>query len=204
MSGAIHPSGVERVDPDSEVTRILRRLEGSRPEGADADRLLELAYAELRGLASSYMAAERADHTLQPTALVHEAWMRLADQSRVEWKGRAHFFGIAAQAMRRILVDHARAGRRDKRGAGRRGLELETEALVAGSPGTVDLLGLDAALDKLRSLSEPQARLVELRFFAGLAMPAVAEVLGISLRSAEREWRFARAWLAHELEHGAP
>lgn len=190
--------------PPGEVTRILQRVRGeSALGGADADRLLELAYGELRRLAAHFIADERTGHTLQPTALVHEAWMRLVDRDRVEWRGRAHFMAIAAQAMRRILVEHARARSRDKRGGGRQAIELDPELLAAPEAHDVDVLALDEALVKLRDLSASQSRLVELRFFGGLSMDEVAEVLGISLRTAEREWRFARAWLMHELR-GSP
>lgn len=189
----------------TEVTRILQGVKGGglALARADADRLLEVVYGELRRLAAHFMASERDDHTLQPTALAHEAWLRLVDQERVEWRGRAHFMAIAAQAMRRILVDHARGKARDKRGRGGRALALDPELLVADGGRGLDLIALDDALVKLHGLSEAQARLVELRFFGGLSMEEVAEVLGVSLSSSEREWRFARAWLLHELRRDA-
>ncbi len=205
MAGERLPSGEHAASCNEparpgEVTLILRRLSSNGALGAhDTDRLLELIYGELRRLANSFLAAETAGHTLQPTALVHEAWLRLVDQERVEWRGRAHFLAIAAQAMRRILVDHARAKARDKRGGGMQAVELDPGLYASTEPERVDLLALDDALTKLRGLSERQARLVELRFFGGLPMDEVAEVLGLSLRTAEREWRFARAWLANEL-----
>ena len=170
-----------------------------RGEPADAQALLALAYDELRELAAAYLSRERADHTLQPTALVHEAWMRLIDQSRVDWQGRAHFVGIAAQAMRRILVDHARGRAREKRGGDRRRVELET-GLDGGDDAPLDVIDLDRALGDLARLSERQARIVELRFFGGLDTGAIAESLGVSGRTVEREWRFAQAWLAEALE----
>lgn len=183
-----------------EVTRILQRAgREARLSEEDGRALLELLYTELRRLAAAFMSGERASHTLQPTALVNEAWMRLADQDRVQWQGRAHYLAIAAQAMRRVLVDHARARGRVKRGGGLEPVELNTELFHPGGEDDVDLLALDEALKELRELSERQARVVELRFFGGLSMEETARVLDTSLRTAEREWRFARAWLLHRL-----
>ena len=200
MAGEPVPPGGE-PPAQGEVTLILQRLGGGRVlEGADADRLLELAYGELRRLAAHFISSERPNHTLQPTALVHEAWMRLAAAESVEWRGRAHFMGIAAQAMRRILVDHARTRARDKRGGGRTAVELDAELLPTAESESVDLVALDEALEQLRALGDGQGRLDELRVFGGLSMEEVAEVLGLSLRTAEREWRFARVWLLHELQ----
>ena len=166
-------------------------------EPRDAARLLELAYDELRRLAAGYLDREPSSHTLQPTALVHEAFMRLIDQRDVEWRGRAHFLGIASQAMRRILVDHARAKHRGKRGGGWARIELEPGVDVDTE---TDLVAIDAALSRLRDVAERPARIVELRFFGGLPVDAAAEVLGVSPSTVDREWRFARAWLARELE----
>jgi RNA polymerase sigma-70 factor (ECF subfamily) len=197
---ATEPSGEEPIRASGEVTRILQRLSGGRaPTAADAERLMELAHGELRRLAAGFLASERVDHTLQPTALVNEAWLRLADQTRVEWSGRAHFMAIAAQAMRRILLDHARAKHSAKRGGGWRVVELDTGMIGPEEDQGLDLIALDEALGKLGALSPTQARLVELRFFGGLAMDDVADVLGVSVRTAEREWRFAKAWLLREL-----
>jgi RNA polymerase sigma factor (TIGR02999 family) len=148
------------------------------------------------------MRRERAGHTLQPTALVHEAYLKLVDQNRVDWRNRAHFLGVAAQAMRRLLVDHARARARDKRGSGATLVEIES---AAGAPGlavaarSVDLLALDQALDRLAALDPAQARLVEMRFFGGLSVEEAAEALGISTATAGRDFRSARAFLAREL-----
>jgi RNA polymerase sigma factor (TIGR02999 family) len=190
-----------RVQPEhadsADATRLLRCAVAGEPH--DAARLLELVYGELRRMAAGYLAQERTGHTLQPTALVHEAFLRLIDQSQVEWQGRAHFLGLAAQAMRRILVDHARAKQRGKRGGGWARVELEGVEDATGVA-ELDLVAVDAALERLRAVSERQARVVELRFFAGLPAEAAAEALGVSLSTIEREWRFARAWLAHELQ----
>lgn len=183
----------------NEVTRILQRSAGSRAlSGADRARLLELTYAKLRRLAGYLMSKERPEHTLQPTALVHEAWMRMADQAVLAGRGRAQYLSIASQAMRRILVESARARARDKRGGGRAAVRIDPEQLAIEAV-DVDLVALDEALTKLHALSEEQARLVELRFFGGLTMPEVAAAMELPLRTAEREWQFARLWLLNEL-----
>ena len=154
--------------------------------------------AELRKLAASYLRRERRDHTLQPTALVNEAFLKLVDQRAVRWQNRAHFFGIAAQAMRRILVDHARAHASSKRGGEMRKVPLD-EAVQIGGGGDVDLLALDEALTRLAALDPQQSRIVELRFFGGLTMEETAEVMHISPATIGREWRIAKAWLSAEL-----
>ncbi len=203
MTGEPPPAGEDPSSTPGEVTLLLQRLTSGRaPDAADSERLMELAQDELRRLAAGFLASERVDHTLQPTALVNEAWLRLADQTRVEWSGRAHFMAIAAQAMRRILLDHARARHSAKRGGGWRVVELDTGVLSPEQDKGLDLIALDEALQKLQALSASQARLVELRFFGGLGMDQVAELLGTSVRTAEREWRFAKAWLLHELREG--
>lgn len=167
-------------------------------DGRAADELLPLIYTELRALAASRLANERADHTLQPTALVHEAYLRLIDQSRVQWRDRQHFFAVAAEIIRRILVDSARAKNAAKRGGGHRRVDLEgVEDPELAS--TVDYVQLDEALRELEALSERQARIVELRYFAGLEVLAVAEVLGISERTVVGDWKVARAWLQKRL-----
>jgi RNA polymerase sigma factor (TIGR02999 family) len=196
------PSGAApSQDPVGEVTLLLQRISAAeQADPADGERLLELAYGALRRLAATFLAVERTDHTLQPTALVHEAWLRLVDQERVEWSGRAHFMAIAAQAMRRILVDHARGRAREKRGGAWRQVELDAGLLAPDDERGVDLLALDVALERLAASSERQARVVELRFFGGLSMEQVAEVLGTSLSTVEREWRFARVWLLHAIQ----
>jgi RNA polymerase sigma factor (TIGR02999 family) len=175
---------------------MLRAVE--RGEPGSAEQLFLLVYDELRRLAGAYLDHERLGHTLQPTALVHEAWMRLVDAETVEWQGRAHFLGIAARAMRQILVEHARGKQRLKRGGGWRRVELEPGLARAAEEGP-DLVALDRALERLAALSERQARIVELRFFGGLPVESVAYLLEVSKRTVEREWRFARAWLAEAL-----
>ncbi len=179
-----------------DVTRLLSALQDGQT-GA-ADQLVPLVYAELHDLAVHYMRGERADHTLQPTALVHEAYMRLVDQRNASWKNRSHFFGIAAQAMRRILVDHARRKRATKREGGDR---VTLDESVAEAPQrSVDLIALDDALLKLAALDPRQARVVELRFFGGLDIEQTAESLGISPATVKRDWTFARAFLQREMD----
>ena len=148
------------------------------------------------------MRRESADHTLQTTALVHEAYLRLIDQRRVEWRNRAHFFGVAAQLMRRILVDHARRRGAGKRGSGQRPVSLDDVHSVRGAPSEasrLDVLVFDEALDRLAALDESQARIVELRYFGGLNIEETAEVLDVSPATVKREWAIARAWLRREL-----
>jgi RNA polymerase sigma factor (TIGR02999 family) len=191
------------ISERSAVTAAL--VDWGRGAAGAADRLLELIYPELHRIAERQMRRERAGHTLQPTALVHEAYLKLVDQSHVDWRNRAHFLSVAAQAMRRLLVDHARGRDRDKRGGGATLLELDSAAGEAGLavPGhSVDLLALDQALERLAVLDPAQARLVELRFFGGLSVEEAAEALGISTATAGRDFRSARAFLAREL--GAP
>ncbi len=182
------------------ATRLLNLASGG--ELAAAADLLPLVYDELRLLAESFFRNERDDHTLQPTALVHEAYVRLIDQSSIEWKSRNQFFVIAAKAMRNILVDHARAKGRLKRGGGwqERTLAAVEDSLGAESD-PVDMLALNEALERLAELDERKARLVELRFFAGLNEADAAELLGIARSTAAEDWRMARAWLHHELRN---
>lgn len=185
-------------DTTHEVTRLLLALQDGQ-DGA-ADQLVPLVYAELHDLAVHYMRSERGEHTLQPTALVHEAYLRLVDQRNVSWQNRSHFFGIAAQAMRRILVDHARRRRAAKREGGER---ITLEELAVESPArSVDLIALDDALVRLAALDPRQARVVELRFFAGLDIEQTAESLGISPATVKRDWTFARAFLQREMDEG--
>ncbi|MEW6197879.1 MAG: sigma-70 family RNA polymerase sigma factor [Planctomycetota bacterium] len=180
----------------SDVTRILKRA--SSGDESAINRLLPMVYEELRALAESYLQRENPGHTLQATALVHEAYLRLVKQEDVEWQNRAHFFALAAQAIRRILVDHARGRGRAKRGGDRERVTLnEDVALTADRD--VDLIELDAALEKLARLHERQARIVELRFFGGLTLREAAEVLGVSPRTIDGDWSMARAWLRREL-----
>jgi RNA polymerase sigma-70 factor (ECF subfamily) len=177
-----------------EITDLLQALEAGSPEAVD--RLIPLVYSELRVLASGYLRAERGDHTLQTTGLVHEAYLKLVDQRRTSWKNRKHFFGIAAQAMRRILVDYARRRRSAKRDAGRP-ITLDEE--LAGTRDEGDILGVDEALGRLAALDERQARIVELRYFAGLSIEETAEALEVSPATVKRDWLLARAWLQLEL-----
>lgn len=178
------------------VTRLLHQAQvGDR---AALDELLPLVYRELRQVASRQLAHERPDHTLQATALVHEVYLRLIDQHSVDWRNRAHFFSIAAELMRRILVNHAVSRRAQKRGAGDTLLSLE-EVLSFPNRQSVDLVLLDEVLNRLAEFAPVQARIVELRFFAGLTNEEVAEVLGVSDSTVKREWRSAKAWLAAQL-----
>jgi len=177
-----------------QVTELLLAAEGG---SADAiHRLLPLVYDELKTLASGYLRAERPDHTLQTTGLVHEAYLRLVDQRRTTWKNRGHFFGIAAQAMRRILVDHARRRAAKKRDAGR---PITLEENLAGDTEPEEVLGVNDALERLAELDARQARIVELRYFAGLTVEETAAVLELSPATVKREWTSAKAWLQLEL-----
>lgn len=179
-----------------EATQALAAL--SRGEEQAAQRLLPLVYGELRALAGSYFRRQRSDHTLQPTALVHEAFVRLVDQTGVHWKDRAHFFAIAATAMRQILTDHARRRAALKRGGDRAKVSLDGAA--APTPDEeVDLVALDEVLTRLMTLDPRKHRVVELRFFGGLSVDEVAEVLGVSKTTVESDWRAARAWMSAEL-----
>jgi RNA polymerase sigma factor (TIGR02999 family) len=181
---------------NGDVTRLLS--DWSNGDRRALDELLPLVYEELRHLANAYLRRERDGHTLQSTALVHEAFLRLVNQHDVEWRGRAHFFGIAAQMIRRILVDHARGQRAAKRGAGAVRLEL-SEALVVAQQRDLDLIALDDALGRLATMDERQSRIVELRFFAGLSVEDTAAIMGISTATVKREWSSARAWLFREV-----
>ena len=173
---------------------------GTSPEdGRSPEELLPEVYDELRALAGGFLRAERADHTLQPTALVHEAWMRVLQQSGVHWKSPGHLRALGATLMRRILVDHARKKKAAKRGGGQQAVTLNSELLDGEGERGLDVLALEEALEKLARLDERQARIIELRFFAGLTIPEAAEALEISETTVEDQWRFARAWLAREL-----
>jgi RNA polymerase sigma-70 factor (ECF subfamily) len=163
------------------------------------DRLTPLVYDELRRLAKSYLRRERPDHTLQPTALVHEAYMRLMDLGKLDWQNRAHFIGVAARLMRQILVDHARSRRAAKRGNAEEKLSIDS-AIAQSDERELDLLAVDEALSSLASLDPEQSRIVELRFFGGLTIEETAEALGVSPSTAKREWRLARAWLYRKMK----
>lgn len=184
------------VESKHTVTQLLSDLQRGRT-GA-ADDLLPLVYQELRRIAASYMRRERPNHTLQATALVHEAYMQLVDQTRVDWKNRAHFFGVAAQLMRRILVEHARAHHAQKRGGAAPRLSIE-EVVNHFPQKELTLVALDDSLQELERLDQRQSKIVELRFFGGLTTQETAEVLGLSTATIEREWRAARAWLHSQL-----
>jgi len=196
LEGLVRGARTGMDGPREDVTALLRQWSDGRQDALD--RLLPEIYAELRKLASSYLRRERSDHTLQATALVNEAFLRLVDQRAVQWENRAHFFGIAAQMMRRILVDHARAHGAAKRGDGQAPLALD-EALVAAPSSNVDVLALDEGLTRLAALDPQQARVVALRFFGGLTMEETAVALRISPATVGREWALAKAWLYAEL-----
>jgi RNA polymerase sigma factor (TIGR02999 family) len=172
-------------------------------DASATDELLPLVYSELRELAARHLRSERSDHTLQPTALVHEAYMRLVGPGEVTWESRSHFFGAAAQAIRRILTDHARARDSLKRGGGRGGEPLPEVPSVDRPTDDVDYVALDAALERLAAIDPQKVRVVELRFFAGLTADETALSLGVSASTVARDWRFARAWLQRELSQGA-
>lgn len=187
------------AQPREDVTRMLVDWSGGDTDAPS--RLMPLVYEELRQLARGYLQRERADHTLQATGLVHEAYLRMVDQSTTSWQNRAHFFGVAAQVMRRILVDYARSHRAEKRGGGWDKLVFE-EALAPAVERSVDLIALDDALQDLLALDPRQSQIVELRYFGGLTTEEVAEVLDVSPRTVKREWRIAKAWLRRELFEG--
>ncbi|MFG0252855.1 MAG: sigma-70 family RNA polymerase sigma factor [Phycisphaerales bacterium JB038] len=178
--------------PPGDITRLLDSASSGSSEALN--ELFPLIYAELRKLAASQLRRERPDHTLQPTALVHEAYVRLVGKRSVGTNDRAQFFGVAAVAMRRVLVDHARRRGRLKRGGALTGLPLD-EVVLDFEQRAADLQALDSALTELAKVDERKSRVVELRFFAGLTVKQIAEVLGISLRTVDRDWEFAKAWL---------
>jgi RNA polymerase sigma factor (TIGR02999 family) len=182
------------------VTKLL--LQWGKGDQAALEALVPLVYEELRRLARYYLRQEKQNHTLSSTALVHEAYLKLVNQKDVQWQNRAHFFGVASQMMRRILVDHARNRAYAKRGGGALTLALDD---VVGTPQRreIDLVALDDALDSLAKLDERQSRMVELRFFGGLSIEETSEVLGVSTPTVKREWASARAWLFREISGGS-
>lgn len=185
--------------PRNDATQVLADL--GRGDESAARRLLPMVYAELRALAGSYFRRQEPDHTLQPTALVHEAFVRLVDQDNFQYNDRAHFFAVAATAMRHILTDHARRRRAAKRGGGREQVALD-DAVKPAEESLVDLIALDDALKRLAEYDERKHRVVELRFFGGLTVEEAARVMDVSKTTVESEWRAARAWLNHELSQG--
>jgi RNA polymerase sigma-70 factor, ECF subfamily len=180
-----------------EITQLLAEMKlGNR----DAEtRLFSLIYGELRRIARNYMHNERADHSLQPTALVHEAYLRLCKMHSVDWQNRSHFLAVSAHTMRRILVDHARAKHAEKRGLEWNQVSLEVGELSAAAESTLNIVELDEALGRLEAFDQRQAKVVEMRFFGGLSEGEIGAELGISERTVKRDWRIAKAWLYHEL-----
>jgi RNA polymerase sigma factor (TIGR02999 family) len=187
------------MKPPEGITQLL--IDWGKGDRAALEKLMPLVYSELRRLASNYLRRERVGHTLQPTALVNEAYLKLIDQRNAKWQNRAQFFGISAQLMRRILVDHARQRQAAKRGGSeqQRLSITSVEAAMVQEP-AVDLLALNEALDELAEMDPQQSRIVELKFFGGLSIEETAEVLGISHATVERDWKMARAWLRRQLE----
>jgi RNA polymerase sigma-70 factor, ECF subfamily len=188
-------------EPTADITALLQAAASGDRENIDA--LMVAIYDHLHQLASQHLRSERANHTLQPTALVNEAWLRLIDQKSTTWQDRNHFFAIAARVIRRILVDHARVKGASKRGAGLQRVPLE-EVVSASNPKQYDLLALDEALTELKDLDERQAKIVELRFFGGLSLDEIAETMVIGRRSVDRHWAAAKAWLLFRLSDHQP
>jgi RNA polymerase sigma factor (TIGR02999 family) len=184
------------VNGTENITELL--VGYGRGDKEALDKLMPVVYDELRRQAARYLRREQAGHTLQTTALIHEAYVRLVDQRNVQWQNRAHFFGIAAQMMRRILVDHARTKKRAKRGGSDVKVSL-ADATVAVKGQDLDVVALDEALTRLAEIDEQQSRVVELRFFSGLTVEETAEVMGISAATVKRDWSMAKAWLHREL-----
>ena len=192
------PSPRQKIDETQQ--QITERLIAWNSGDAGAlDDVIRAVYQELRRMADHYLRLERPGHTLQPTALVHEAYLRLIDQTQVNWQNRAHFFGVAAQMMRRILVDHARTKQRDKRGGPARKLSLD-EVMDVSKGRAADLVALDEALESLTEIDPRKSRVVELRFFGGLSVEETAEVLEVSPQTVMRDWKLAKAWLYQEMK----
>ena len=189
----------DKARPASEITEGLRDWSDNR-RGDSADALLKLVYAELHRQAHRYLQKERVGHTLQTTALVHEAYLRLVEQKSVAWESRSHFFAIAATIMRRILIDYAKTKHRVRRGGVHSDLPLENALTISVSETDFDLLALDEALNRLAAKEAQLAKVVELRFFSGLDVVETAEVLGLSESTIKRDWRMAKAWLRRELK----
>ncbi|HEY7786431.1 MAG TPA: sigma-70 family RNA polymerase sigma factor [Pyrinomonadaceae bacterium] len=186
-------------EPGTEnITKLLIDL--TNGNSAAVDELLPLIYGELRSLAANYLRRERPDHTLQPTALVHEAYLRLVDQTQVNWQNRAHFFGVAAQMMRRILVDHARAHKANKRGSDYQKVPLD-EKIDKADERSTELIALDDALTELATVDDLKSRIIELRYFGGLTVEETAQVLGVTPVTVNRHWRMAKAWLYGKMQN---
>ena len=185
------------MDLNNEATRLLKGL--ANGDTGAGDRLLPLVYSELRNLASRHLKRERPDHTLQATALVHEAYLQLVDASSINWQGRTHFFAMAARVVRQVLIQHARTHDAQKRGGDRKRITL-AEGIAISPSREVDLLDLDEALTQLATVHERQARVVELRFFGGLSVEEVAAALGVSERTVKGDWKVARAWLRSKID----
>jgi RNA polymerase sigma factor (TIGR02999 family) len=188
---------VDDAPDHTDITQLLLAWGDGRREALDD--LMPIVYADLRRVAAGYMRREAAGHALQPTALVHEAFVRLVDQKRVKWRNRAHFFGVAAGLMRRILVDHARRRRAEKRGGGWERVTLAGDEAATDGHKEIDVLALDEALERLAEFDPQQVRIVELRYFGGLTIEETAEVVGISPATVVREWTIAKAWLRADL-----
>jgi RNA polymerase sigma factor (TIGR02999 family) len=188
---------VDNAPDNAQITQLLIAWSDGRREALDD--LMPIVYADLRRVAAGYMRREAAGHALQPTALVHEAYVRLVDQKQVKWRNRAHFFGVAAVLMRRILVDHARRRRAEKRGGDWERVTLAGDEVAADTHKEIDVLALDEALERLAEFDPQQARIVELRYFGGLTIEETAEIVGISAATVVREWTIAKAWLRADL-----
>jgi RNA polymerase sigma factor (TIGR02999 family) len=188
---------VDNAPDNAQITQLLIAWSDGRREALDD--LMPIVYADLRRVAAGYMRREAAGHALQPTALVHEAYVRLVDQKQVKWRNRAHFFGVAAGLMRRILVDNARRRRAEKRGGGWDRVTLAGDEAATDSHKEIDVLALHEALERLAGFDPQQERIVELRYFGGLTIEETAEVVGISAATVVREWTIAKAWLRAEL-----
>ena len=198
-SFAFQPASVGSLhsEMNTEATELVLSITAG--DRSQADRLMELVYEDLHGIAELFFRGERADHTLQPTALVHEAYLRLVDQNKVDWRGRTHFLAAGAKTMRRVLIDHAKRRGRTKRGGGRCRMTLDEEFFPAAER-ELDALALEEALRRLEAVDPEQATIVELRFYGGLSVEEVAEVLHMSKRTVERHWTMIRAWLRLELD----
>ena len=186
---------------DGQVTLLLKAM--NRGDKSAADQLLPLVYTELHRLAKGYMSRERRDHTLQPTALINQAYLRIAQQENVEWQNHSHFIGFAANVMRRVLVDHARERNAAMRGGKQVRVDLD-EGIAVSKERSAEILLLEDALTRLEQLNPRQAKVVEMRYFGGLSVEEVASVLGIAPRSVKRDWALARMWLFEEIQKSAP